>query len=123
MRELPPAIVMMVEHIQANFDRNARDRKVTTAWADDYHSLMNMFALAQIAWNETVEDSACWHIIRDHISLRWRQYAETHPVDFTSSEHIELFAELNPEEAHHWSAQRIADHLTEQGIDVGRHQV
>jgi hypothetical protein len=123
MRDLPDAIAMMVQHTQVNFERNTKCGKVTPEWEADYHSLMSLFALAQIAWNETVEDSASWHIIKDHIAARWTLYTQTHPVDFTKSEHIELFAELNPEEAHDWSAQQIADHLTKQGIDVRRHQV
>ena len=123
MRDLPHAIAMMVKHTQANFERCMKDGKITPEWKADYQSLMSFFALVQIAWNETVDDSACWHIVRDHIAARWTLYSETHPVDFTKSEHIELFAELNPEEARNWSAQRIADHLTTQGIDIERHQV
>ena len=123
MRDLPPAIAMMVEHAQTDFEKNRKQRRITPEWDADYQSLMRFFALVQIAWNETVEDSASWHIIKDHIITRWSHYTETHPVGFTKSEHIELFAEMHPEEAHNWSAQHIAEYLAERGIDVGRHQV
>jgi len=123
MRDLPPAIAMMMEHARMDFEKNRQQGRITPEWEAGYQSLMRFFALAQIAWNETVDDSACWHIVKDHIITRWTQYSEAHPVGFSTSEHIEMFAELHPDEAHTWSAQHIAEYLTEHGIDVGRHQV
>ena len=123
MLDLPPAIAMMVEHAQKDFEKNKKLSRITAEWEADYQSLMSFFALVQIAWHETVNESACWHLIKEHIITRWTQYIDKHAVGFSKSEHIEIFAELHDEEAHNWSEQHIAQYLTAQGIDVGRHQV
>jgi len=123
VRELPRAITSMVEHAQENFEAKQTAGKVTPEWKEDYESLIELFALAQIAWNEIIEDSASWHIIRDALANRWALYIEAHPVGFTKTEYIQQFAQFHPEEAHTWSPQKIADYLKTQGVDVARHQV
>jgi hypothetical protein len=123
VRDLPNAIASMVEHAQANFEAKQTAGKVTPAWKEDYESLIELFALAHIAWNEVIEDSASWHIIRDALATRWTLYVQAHPVGFTKSEYIQQFAEFHPEEAHTWSPQKISDYLKSQGVDVARPQV
>ena len=79
MRDLPEAITQMVEHAYANFESMKRAGKVTAEWEADYHSMMSLFTLAHLAWNEVIEDSASWKIIRETIATRWEAYVDKHP--------------------------------------------
>jgi hypothetical protein len=123
VRELPEAIAQMVDHAYADFESMKRRGKVTPEWEADYNAMMSLFTLAHIAWNEVIEDSASWTIIRETIAFRWEQYTGKHPVAFTKSELIQQFLELHPEEAHTWSPQKIAEYLQKHGVDVQRTQV
>jgi hypothetical protein len=123
MRDLPEAITQMVDHAHADFETSKRQGRVTEEWEADYNAMMSLFTLAHLAWNELVEDSASWTIIRETVATRWEAYVGKHPVQFTKSELIQQFLELHPEEAHAWSPQQIAEYLNKHGVDVQRTHV